>query len=199
MINLEKLRTLYNFGRNITLSDVQLLISAASRKSFEAGEYLIKEGSTKKDVFFIRKGLVRRFLLNEKGEEITTLIRWEEQVVTSADIVLFNQPSRFYFQTLEPTDVFVIDYDTLQNIIAKHPKLEQNRKFMLQKLLKEAIHHLESFQLLSPEERYLDFIQSNPDIDNRVPNKYIANILGITPVSLSRIRKRIASKKTSAL
>ncbi|MBK8659738.1 MAG: hypothetical protein IPN22_12925 [Bacteroidetes bacterium] len=49
--------------------------------------------------------------------------------------------------------------------------------------------------LLSPEERYLKFIQKYPDLLNRVPNKYIANVLGITPVSLSRIRKRISTKK----
>ena len=73
--------------------------------------------------------------------------------------------------------------------------VEKNRKYILQRLLKESFKRVESFVLLNPEERYLKFIEDNPGLMNRVPNKYIANILGITPVSLSRIRKRIAEKK----
>lgn len=61
--------------------------------------------------------------------------------------------------------------------------------------MKRMVMHTESFILYSAEERYLNFVKNNPDIVNRVPGKYIANVLGITPVSLSRIRKRIAQKK----
>ena len=54
------------------------------------------------------------------------------------------------------------------------------------------MNRLEAFVLLTPEERYQELISSNPTLINRVPDKYIANIIGITPVSLSRIRKRLA-------
>jgi len=60
-------------------------------------------------------------------------------------------------------------------------------------MLKEAMERIESFVLLSPTERYLKLIEEKPDIVNRVPDKYLSTYLGITPVSLSRIRKRIAS------
>ena len=88
-----------------------------------------------------------------------------------------------------------MDYDLAQKIIENNPKLEKSRKFFLQKMLKDALERIESFVLYSPEERYVKYVESKPDIINRVPNKYIANVLGMTPVSLSRIRKRIASKK----
>jgi CRP-like cAMP-binding protein len=154
-----------------------------------------KEGETKKDVFLIRKGLVRAYKVNEKGDKITTSIRWENKIVASPNIILFGEPSQHYFETLEPTDVLYLDYDVLQTIITSNPKLEANRKFILQNLLKEALQRIDSFVLLTPEERYLDFIKENPDIVNRVPDKFIANVLGVTPVSLSRIRRRIATKK----
>ena len=134
-------------------------------------------------------------MITEKGEEITTMLRWENQITTNLDTILFNQASRFYFQALEQTEVLYMDYDLIQDIIAKNPKLEANRKHVLLNILKEAIGKIDSFVLLNPEERYLAFIKSNPDIINRVHNKYIANVLGITPVSLSRIRARIASKR----
>lgn len=82
----------------------------------------------------------------------------------------------------------------MQDLVARNPKLEANRKYVLQRLLKESMERVESFVLLTPEERYQRFVKDYPGITNRVQDKYIANVLGITPVSLSRIRKRIASK-----
>jgi len=195
MVDIEKLKLLYKFSKNLTLSDVQVLLKSAKIKSYTQGEYLIKEGQLKKDVFLIKKGLVRGFKINDKGEEITTMLRWENQSFTCPHLTLLNEPAQHHFQALEPTSVYCMDYDKLQAILIKNPKLENNRKYVLQKILKEAFQRIDSFVMLSPEERYLEFISSTPDIANRVPDKFIAHVLGITPVSLSRIRKRIASRK----
>ena len=195
MLDFDKIKTLYKLGRNLTLSDVQVLIKACNTKSYPPGEHIIKAGELKKEVFFILKGLVRVYKVNEKGNEITTLIRWENQIVASADIIFFNQPSELFYEAMERTELLNLNYDVLQTIISENPKLEANRKYILHNVLKEALQRVDSFVLCTPEERYLNFIQGNLDIVNRVPDKYIANVLGITPVSLSRIRKRIVSKK----
>lgn len=195
MIDLDKLKLLYNLSKNLTFADAQELLKSAKSRSFAAGELLIREGQTIKEVFFIRKGLVRGFRINDRGEEITTMLRWELQPLASPNLILFNEPSQQNFEALEPTDVFYMDFDTMEAIISRNPKLEANRKYFLQNILKEALERIDSFILLSPEDRYLDFIRTKPDIVDRVPGKYIATLLGITPVSLSRIRKRIASKK----
>lgn len=195
MVNFEKIKMLYKFGRELSFSDIQILLKSAKSKSLAPNEYLIKENSIKKEIYFIQKGLIRTFAINEKGEEITIGLSWEHQPYASIDIIVMNQPSRYYAQALEPTEVLFMDYDLLQSIISKNPKLLTSRKFMWQKMLKRAHERIESFVLYSPEERYARFVEENPDIINRVPNKYIANVLGITPVSLSRIRSRIAQKK----
>lgn len=195
MIDFEKVKAIYKFGRNVSLSDIQTLLSSGKKKSFAPSEYLIKEGTITKDVFFIRKGLVRSFIIDEKGDEITTALIVENHIVSSVDVILFNQPARYYFQAIEPTDTYHMDYDSVELLMSKNPKLEANRKYLLQNFLKDAFRRIESFVLLSPEERYIDFINTHPDLVNRVPDKYIANVLGITPVSLSRIRKRIAQRK----
>jgi CRP-like cAMP-binding protein len=194
MIDLEKLRAFYKFGRNLTINDAQSLLQAASTRSYAVGDYLIKEGSHKKEVFFIHKGNIRSFRINEKGNEITTLLRWENQIIASPDVILFDQPSQNYVEALEETKVRVLDYDVLQDIVSANPKLDANRKYVLQQMLKEALGRIDTFVLMSPEERYLAYVDQNPEIVNRVPDKYIANVLGITPVSLSRIRKRVAKK-----
>lgn len=195
MIDFETIKAIYKIGRGLSMKDVQNLVQAANSKSFAPLDYLIQEGSHKKDVFFIRKGLVRAFSINDKGEEITVGLRWENQFVVSPDTILLNQTSRFYYQALEQTETLSLNYDLLQEIVEANPQLQKNRKFILQKTLADALERIESFVLYSPEERYIRFVETKPDIVNRVPGKYIANILGITPVSLSRIRKRIADRK----
>ena len=102
--------------------------------------------------------------------------------------------SRFIYQALEPTEMIQLSYDDLATIVSKNKKLEELRKDFLLKMLQETLEQLEAFVLLTPEERYTQFLESRSNIVNRVPDKYIANIIGVTPQSLSRIRKRMAQK-----
>ncbi|WP_339714174.1 Crp/Fnr family transcriptional regulator [Cyclobacterium amurskyense] len=194
MVDLNRLKQIYKFGKELSLKDIQVLLKAAKNGSFRKKELLINEGSKRNDVFYIKSGLVRCFNINDKGEEITLKLIPEHQVVANVDLILFSQTSRFFYEALENTEVFFIDYDVLQDLVSRNPKLEANRKYVLQRLLKESMERVESFVLLTPEERYLRFVKDYPGITKRVQDKYIANVLGITPVSLSRIRKRIATK-----
>jgi len=195
MIDFEKIKLVYNIGKSLNLGDIQILLRSAKRKIVERGEHFIEEGCTRKEIYFVSKGLVRSFKLNSQGEEITTSLWWENQVVGTYDMILFNQPSRFYYQSIERTEFFCIDYEQLQHIISKNHKLEAHRKLILHEILRQSVKRLDSFLLLSPEERYVEFVEDNPKLISRIPDKYIANILGITPVSLSRIRKRLSIKK----
>lgn len=194
MVDLNRLKQIYKFGKELSLKDIQVLLKASKNGSFSKKELLINEGSKRNDVFYIKSGLVRCFNINDKGEEITLKLIPEHQVVANVDLILFSQASRFFYEALENTEVFFIDYDVLKDLVSRNPKLEANRKYVLQRLLKESMERVESFVLLTPEERYHRFVKDYPGITNRVQDKYIANVLGITPVSLSRIRKRIASK-----
>jgi CRP-like cAMP-binding protein len=194
MVDLNRLKQIYKFGKELSLKDIQVLLKASKNGSFSKKELLINEGSKRNDVFYIKSGLVRCFNINGKGEEITLKLIPEHQVFANVDLILFSQASRFFYEALENTEVFFIDYDVLQDLVSRNPKLEANRKYVLQRLLKESMERVESLVLLTPEERYLRFVKDYPGITNRVQDKYIANVLGITPVSLSRIRKRIASK-----
>ena len=110
---------------------------------------------------------------------------------TTADDLIY----KFYYETLEDCSFFSIDYHEVEKIISNNPKLESNRKFLLRRIVKNSAERVQSFVLMNAEERYIKFVKDNPNLANRVPDKYIAHVLGITPVSLSRIRQRIALKK----
>jgi CRP-like cAMP-binding protein len=195
MIDIEKLRTLYKFGKELSLQDAQDLLKKAKSISFKKKEILFERGSKDTQIYFLRKGLVRMYHIKDTGEEITFSLIPEHNVVANFDFIATEIPSKFYYETLENCSFFSIDYQVLDSIVSNNSKLESNRKFFLRKIIFEVKERLETFVLMTPEERYLKFIKDNPDLANRVPDKYIANVLGITPVSLSRIRKRIALKK----
>ena len=195
MIDFEQLRKVYQFGKDLSIKDIQAFFKAAENLSFKKKDILIQEGTQKNKFFYIRKGLVRCYYINDKGDEVTFRLIPEQHIVINSDLILFKKPSKFYYQAIESTKTYAIDYDILQSIIASNGKYESNRKFVYQELLRQAQQRIESFVLHTPEERYELYLKDFPNIVNRVPDKYIANVLGITPVSLSRIRKRIASKK----
>lgn len=195
MIDIEKLRTLYKFGKELSLQDAQDLLKTAKSTSFKKKEIIFEEGSKDTQIYFLREGLVRMYHIKENGEEITFSLIPENNVVANFDFIATEKPSPFYYETLENCSFFRIDYQVLDNIVSKNANLEANRKYFLRKMIFKVKERLETFVLLNPEERYLKFIKDFPDLTNRVPDKYIANVLGITPVSLSRIRKRISSKK----
>ena len=197
MVDIDKLRQIYKFGKELSIEDAGVLIQSAKSKSFKKKEVIIEEGALKNDVYFIRSGLVRAYCISDKGDEITFGLIAENQILTNIDIILFDQPSRFYYECIEDTKTFSIDFDKVQNIIEHNPKLERNRKFFARNAMKKMLQRLETFVLMNAEERYEDFIKNNPTLSNRVPDKYLANVLGITPVSLSRIRSRIVKRKKS--
>lgn len=196
MIDIHKLSHFFPFINELNSEDILHFLQHTTILSLQQGEIFLEQGSMKSNIYFINEGLIRSYYVNEKGEEITNRIRYENQVMSCYEIDLLHQPSRYYLQALEPTQLLIMEVKTMREIVHGHPKYEAGLRFFLSDSLLQAVQLIDDFILLSPEERYLKFIKEHPNLLNRVPNKYIANILGITPVSLSRIRKRIATKRS---
>lgn len=181
----------------MNLRNLLYLLRNVSAKSVKKGELIIHAGNTKKEIFFIRKGLFRSYLINDKAEEITFQLYPENSIVGNVHAVVFNEPSKFIYQALEDSKVYYVDYSAFSKMATKNPRfLEMNRMFLGPRIIKQSFQRVESFVFLSPEERYKKYAKDYPNVINRAPDKYIAHVLGITPVSLSRIRNRIANKKT---
>ncbi len=195
MIDFEKLKNVFPFFQELSTDDVFDLLKHTKELKLNAGDIFLEEGSLKCNVYFIKEGLIRSYFVDEKGKEITNRLRYENQVISSYEIDLLNEPSRFNLQALEPTELIVIDLHDMRQIIDRNKKLEAARRFFLTTSLAESLKLVDDFILLNPEQRYMKFVKEHSELLNRVPDKYIANVLGITPVSLSRIRKRVSKKK----
>jgi len=196
MIDLTKLKDYLMLFKGFTVEDAKFFFTTLTKqKSLKAGEVYVRAGNLHRKMAFIRSGLMRAYMVKENGEEATLFFRKEEGQMASYDCVFENKPSRMFIEAFEDTEILEVDYDKLQEFMERHPHYEKARKHFMQRLMMESFLRVETFILLSPEERYLHFIANNKDLEARVPDKYIASILGITPESLSRIKKRIKEKQ----
>ncbi|EHQ25886.1 Crp/Fnr family transcriptional regulator [Mucilaginibacter paludis] len=195
MLNEEDINFYLGAFKELELTDIAELSALGQSRQLRAGEVYIKEGSLQSKLSYIKQGLIRAYYPKENGDEVTVMLRWESQFMAPVDSVIYQKPSRFIYQALEDTELIEFDYQKAQDIIDHNLKLSSTRNLFILDMLAEAMARIETFLLLSPEERYLNLIKEKPDIFNRVNNKHLATFLGITPVSLSRIRKRISSPR----
>lgn len=157
--------------------------------TFKKNYILLSEGEFAKEHYFILKGCVRSYYLIE-GEEKTTEFFTENQGVVPVSHIK-KQPSEYYLSCLEDCVLSVGTPERTDSLIEKVPKLKFLIMQMNNELLAEKQISSDNFKNLNPEMRYLKFLESRPDLFNRIPQYLMASYLGITPESLSRIRKRM--------
>lgn len=177
---------------DIEINVIDEIISHCKLKQIKKDEFLLKQGEKCKYSFFVEKGLLKQYTIDEKGKEHIIQFAPERWFVTDRDSVFFDNPSIYYIQAIENSEVYFIEENLIVELSLKSAKfLTYNNK-----LLHNHIRHLQKriVQLLSAtaEQRYLDFIKIYPDLTLRVPQTLIASYLGITPESLSRVRKELA-------
>ncbi|MBC9909511.1 Crp/Fnr family transcriptional regulator [Chitinophaga varians] len=193
-VSMETLQNLLQQLNTVSPSDMAPLFAATRQVKLDAGETYIREGDSARKLAYLEKGIIRAYAVMNNGDEATLFLRCEGQFIASHDTIIRQRPSRFIYRALEDVIMVEIDYDQLEAVLRENPRLEPLRSYFLQLMLAEALDSIEAFVTLSPEERYLQLLESRGDMVNRVPDKYIASMLGVTPVSLSRIRKRIHSR-----
>lgn len=155
---------------------------------------LISEGQVANELYFIKKGLLRLYYNND-GDLITGYIFREHLFAGSYESFLQSSPSVQYLETLEDSELLVLTKEKMENLYQVIPKVNiLTRKIAEQRFI-NAQQILCSFILDSPEKRYKKFAQQNNDLLFKIPHHIIASYLGITSVSLSRIRKRLIEKE----
>lgn len=152
---------------------------------------LLREGETASKIFFVKEGCLRMWM-NHDGKEITFQFFLENEMVASIESFRSKTPSILNIQAIEPTTLLVLSRKHFEIILNESP---QAKDFLLETALKRFSDYTKlylSFLKNNPAERYKDLITNQPKIIQRVPQHYIASYLGITPVSLSRIRNKIS-------
>lgn len=140
-------------------------------------------------MFFIEKGCLRT-LVNNDGIDITTQFFFEGDRVSSIESFMRNHPSLYSIETIEPCVLQTISQKDFQNVLENFPEIKEEMQEHLFKRLLQAQNFFYSYLKNDPQQRYKELIEEHPHIIQRIPQHYIASYLGITPVSLSRIRNR---------
>lgn len=150
---------------------------------------LLQEGEVSRTMFFIEKGCLRTWINND-GKDITTQFFFEGDSVSSIESFRTNQPSLYSIESLEPCILQTISQKDFQIIIESSPELKKELEEHLFMRLFQSQQILYSFLKNNPQKRYEELLKKHPHIIQRIPQHYIASYLGITSVSLSRIRNR---------
>ena len=162
-------------------------------KSFKKDAIILKEGQVAQLCYFVLKGCIRQYYLVD-GVEKTTNFYTEGQPVTPYEGTFKRSPSKYYLACVEDTIVTTGTPEDEVAFFQKFPRLEPASRMAIEEELGKSQDALSAFILNSPEERYLNLLKTRPDLLDRVPQYQLASYLGVTPESLSRIRKRIITK-----
>lgn len=178
---------------SLSSREKQVLENAFVFREIPKNFKLVEPGRIATELYFINKGLLRLYYVKD-SEEITGFIFREHLFASSYESFLRQAPSIQALESLEPCELLVTSYERIQELYESLPKINiLTRKVAEQRFINSQMI-LSSFLLDTPEQRYQKFEAQNRDLLQRVPQKIIASYLGITPVSLSRIRKRRTGK-----
>jgi CRP-like cAMP-binding protein len=169
-------------------------VSYYNRIEVPAKTVLLKEGEIPQKAFFIEKGCLRAWF-NNNGKDVTFQFAFENEALSGAESFQKSIPSFFTIETIEPSVLHWIRKKDLDKIMSDTSQIPEMKNTMLNAVLERQYHYMKHFLSFikdTPEQRYLNLLKEKPHIVRRVPQQYIATYLGITPVSLSRIRKRLA-------
>ncbi len=160
-------------------------------------EYFIKKGNINNKLGFVKKGILRGFIMDEKGNDIN-LTFYKENDIVSGNLVP-NIPSAENIQAIENCTVYVADFKYVMSLILKDEKLIKIFNETLGGIYSDIHSRYISLISYNALKKYRYFLKEYPDLINRIPNYYIASFLGITPTQLSRIRKEYLKTNENAL
>ena len=176
------------------LNDILNLDENAKIKHFKKGEILQIAGKISSRAYYVKKGLLRSYTIDEKGKEHVFMFASEDWIISDIESQEFNQPSELFIDCIEKAEVIVFDRESPKFSNQTNEQLKQNLNLMARRI---AVLQRRVIMLMSTsaKDRYNKFLDTYPNLPNRVPQRMIASYLGITPQALSTIRGEIVRKK----
>jgi len=178
----------------ISEEGIEEIFNSIHFKCYKGGAVLVEPGEVFNDCCLILKGCVRQYHLQD-GEEKTTFFYTEDQWFASYYSTAQNKPVPYYLACVEDTVLSVMSITSEYELFKKYPEFESVCRTGIEEQLEKYQELLVSFMSSSPMQRYKNVLENRPELIQRVPQYQLASYLGITPESLSRIRKRISSPK----
>ena len=181
---------------SLTDDELKLIDTYFEAKILKKKDFLLQNGKICNFIGFIADGTIRHFHIKD-GIEKTCDISFENAWVTDFRSFTHNTSCIMNLQAMEDTTIFVIEKENLYKLYTECNKYETFGRLMAEQVAQRATEIAMSLSSDKPEERFQNLIKKQSDLFQRVPQKYIANFLGVSPESLSRIRNRVLKKSKS--
>ncbi|MGG6310560.1 Crp/Fnr family transcriptional regulator [Paenibacillus macerans] len=177
---------------SLTEAEQQVVLADIVVEEYKKGTLLLRQGEVPTQCFFVLKGCVRQYSVDETGKETTSNFYTEEQAIANFNRHKPDKSSEFSLVCLEDCVLVVGDLDAEQDMYTQYAELETITRGMIEEHFGEVQDQFAAFIASTPpEERYKTLLRKRPGLADRVPQHQLASYLGITPESLSRMKKRI--------
>jgi len=163
-------------------------------RTLAAGQFLQRAGEVARLAAFVARGCLRSFVIDGKGKEHVVQFAPEQWWLADAISLSTGTPSQYFFAAIEDSDLLVIDGPGHQQIVDRVPGYSHAMRAGLQKHAAAKDVRIVKTLSATAEERYLDFMQTFPTVAQRVPQWMLASYLGVSPETVSRIRKNLSRK-----
>lgn len=175
---------------SLSPSEISFILEHFSERSVKKNEILIRNDEVCKQLFFIKKGLLRVYCLRHDGLEWTRFIAFENEFATIVPSFIHQTPSKAFLQALEPTELLAISYHDFYRLLDQFPEWDRFYRLSLEKAYVDSIDRIEQFITMSAKELYANCMQNKPELIQRLPNKILASYFGISAETLSRLKSR---------
>jgi CRP-like cAMP-binding protein len=179
---------------HFTDADMELLVPFIEPMQLPKKKFLFQQGEIDRYVGFVNKGCLRYFFIDDKAIEHILYFAMEEWWVGDLNSFYLNEPTPNNLQALEDCELFLFSLNSFEGARKAIPSFDEFITIKHRKAYTATQQKSFETRVASAEEKYQKLLRSSPDIFQRVPQHYIASYLGITPESLSRIRKKISGR-----
>lgn len=174
---------------SLSSQEVGTIASKFQRKSIRKGDFLLKEGQVCKDFVFVETGCLRLFYESNETE-ISVWFAFANSSAIEIASFISGKPSEYSIQAIEDTSVLFLPKKNLEGLYVSHPQAQELMRRFWEDVILHLIRRFTALQKESAETRYINLMK-NTDYLHKIPQKYLASFLGVTPTSLSRIRRKV--------
>lgn len=180
---------------SLTVAEQELFTSMLTVKRLLRKQFLLQAGDICRYENYVLEGCLRSFFVDDKGDEHTLHFALEDWWITDLESFLHEAPAVVNIEALTPVTVLQLDKPSLERLYTEVPVFERFFRILHQHAYLAQNKRILNSISMTGEARYTDLLQRYPKLVQRVPQKYIASYLGITPVFLSQIRARLGHRE----
>lgn len=173
--------------------EIQLLLNSVEKRIYKKNEIIFSAGKISNEIYFVTKGCVRLFY-NADGDEKTAFFYTEGQFICAGESYTYNVPAIENYQAIEESEIFIFKKSNIEILLNEVPKFEIIARIATENELISSQKMIASFITKTAEQRYIDLLETQGELFQRVPQQYIASYLGVSPETLSRIKSRVFGK-----